>query len=180
MTIIADIAQSMNIDIYDIFKYATWALLLLTFVVMLIPHHNSNVFWAAFEASLVFAIVNVGFAIYILTHPTNPALWTANEPKFAPPQLPEGRLIGEVTEPLNQYFGNVTDDINSFYDLKDAFEHAREMAQEYFVLAGWAAGAMVLFFIIAKSMTIYKAKREKNALDERISKCEAACGITSE
>jgi hypothetical protein len=105
--------------------------------------HRQKWQWPLLEATVTYIVVNLALVIYVLTRPLDPRWSTGKAETISAPALPQGPIVDVVTNPLGDFFGGVTGNVN-------AVVNASATAIDLLIWAGWALILAIVFFIFAK------------------------------
>lgn len=149
----------------DVLKFLALAVAIL-FGIAMLALHRRRWQWPAFEAAFAYIIANLTIIFYILSRPLDPRWSAGKESTVNAPDLPQGPIVDVVTNPLSEFLGGVTGDVN-------ALVNAGSTALDFLVLTAWGLAVAVAMFIFAK----IKDQREQRSLLKRVRNLEKFTGI---
>ena len=113
--------------------------------------------WAALGSVLVFAVVNIGAGVYVLSHLGDSRWGGRAEDRLGVPSLGDTPVIGRFMGSLDPLLHGVVDNVNDFID----FRTALPVALEYLTAAGWALVAAAPLGILVLIASYREAQRRK-------------------
>lgn len=145
-----DLLAGLSRDDLRIFTWiAAAAFLLVAGVVRLRMLH-----WTVLGSVLLFAALNAGAGIYVLSHVSDPR-WSAGEEPLTAPSFSETPLVGQYLDPLDTALNSVVGGVNEFL----AFKQALPIALEFLAMSGWALLVSFPLMILAASISFVMARR---------------------
>jgi hypothetical protein len=123
--------------------------------------HGRRWQWPVFEAAFTYIIANLALVIYVLSRPLDPRWSAGKETTVDAPDLPQGPVVDIVTNPLSDFFGGVTGNVN-------AVVNTGATALDLLIWTGYGLVAAIVFFIVAKM----KDQRDQRALFSRVKEIE--------
>jgi hypothetical protein len=149
----------------DVLKIVAFGLACLVGIGMFFVHRRRWQ-WPAFEAAFAYIIVNLVLVFYILSRPLDPR-WSAGKAATVnAPDLPNGPVVDIVTNPLSDFFGGVTGNVN-------ALVNTGATALDFLVLTAYGLVVAIVLFIFAK----IRDQRQQSKLFERVRRLEDLMGI---
>ena len=122
--------------------------------------------WPVIFAAFVYVIGNLAATYYVLTRVLDPRWSVGKNPTINAPDLPQGPIVDVVTNPLSDFFGGVTGNVN-------AVVNAGSTALDFVVLAVWGLALAFVALMFAKR----KDRREQISLVKRVRDLENFTGI---
>lgn len=123
--------------------------------------HRRRWQWPAFEAAFTYVIVNLVLVFYILSHPLDSRWSVGRTATISAPDLPGGPVVDIVTNPLSDFFGGVTGNVN-------ALVNTGATAIDFLILTAYGLIAVIILFIFAK----IRDQRQQSKLFERVQHLE--------
>lgn len=128
--------------------------------------HGRRWQWPAFETAFAYIVVNLFFVFYVLSRPLDPRWSAGKDPTVSAPALPKGPIVDVVTNPLTDFFGGVTGNVN-------ALVNAGSTALDFLTLTAWGLVIAITLFVFAK----IKDQHEQRTLLKRVRRLEQIAGI---
>ena len=111
--------------------------------------------WTALGAVLLFAALNAGAGIYVLSHFSD-ARWSAGgEPPLTAPSFSGTPVVGKFLEPLDSALNGVVGGVNEFL----AFKQALPIALDFLGVSGWALLVSFPVAVLAAVISFAAARR---------------------
>lgn len=112
---------------------------------------------AALGAVLLFAALNAGAGVYVLSH-VGDARWSAGgDSRLSAPSFSGTPVVGQFLGPLDSALNQVVGGVNEFL----AFQQALPVALDFFAAAGWALLVSFPVAIIAVAISYAEARRRR-------------------
>jgi len=113
--------------------------------------------WTALGSVLLFAALNVGAGIYVLSHFSDPRWSAGGEPLLSAPSLSGTPVVGQYLGPLDSALDGVVGGVNEFL----AFKQALPIAFDFLGVSGLALLVSFPFAILAAGISFAMARRRK-------------------
>lgn len=101
--------------------------------------------WAALSSVLLFAALNAGAGIYVLSHYSDPRWSAGGQPLLSVPSLSGTPVVGQYLGPLDSALNEVVGGVNEFL----AFQQALPVALEFLGVSGWALLVSIPLAVLA-------------------------------
>jgi hypothetical protein len=117
--------------------------------------------WTVLGAVLLFAALNAGAGIYVLSHVGDPR-WSAGEQPLSAPSLSGTPMVGQFLGPLDDSLNAVVGGVNAFL----AFKQALPVALGFLGTSGWALLVSFPLGILATVISYILDRRRKADFDK--------------
>jgi hypothetical protein len=113
--------------------------------------------WTALGSVLLFAALNAGAGIYVLSRLGDPRWSSGGEPPLSAPSLSGTPIVGEFLGDLDPVLDGMVEGVNEFR----AFQQALPVALEFLEVSGWALLVSFPLAILAAVVGVAAARRRK-------------------
>ena len=118
--------------------------------------------WTALGSVLLFAALNTGAGIYVLSH-FRDSRWSAGgEPPLSAPSFSGTPIVGQYLGPLDSALNGVVGGVNEFL----AFKQALPIALDFLAVSGWAMLLSFPLAVVAAVVSYAMARRRTAAFDK--------------
>ncbi|MHA7281994.1 hypothetical protein [Arthrobacter sp. TMS2-4] len=148
-----DLLGGVSLDLLRVLTWVVPAVVALVIGFLL----RRSLHWIALGAVLLFAALNAGAAVYVLSSFSDARWSPEGQETLSAPSLADTPMVGDLLEPLDSTLEGVVGGVNDFR----AFQEALPVALDFLAASGWALLVSVPVAILAACVAFARARRRK-------------------